>query len=170
MAAMFDFQIKTLDTMMGKSQGHFQRQRSEVKAKFDGLHQLLDRRQGEILSQLQREEDDVISPMRAQKRTLEEQKASLAARASSVERMVVPAPDGALLGMLADLKKRLDGLERGIGVPDVSSDVTVVSVSWNSKIMSQLEQAIGDVGLVERKATVRLCWFNPFTTVVACGP
>ena len=140
------------------AQTHFSSQRSVVKDKFDRLQQVLDKRRQEILTHLQQEEDDVIRTKRAQKAALEEQKASLATHAGSVERWLVPAPGGALLGMLHKLKERLDSLEKATDIPAGGSDVKLTSIGWEADALTRLEQAIGVVGRFEGKVKLtHLC-------------
>nr|KAG5708187.1 hypothetical protein BaRGS_021121 [Batillaria attramentaria] len=128
--------------------------RSQVKATFDGLQEMVEKRRQEINTKLQEEENSVVTPKRAKKTLLEEQKASVAAHAGSVERLVVPSPDSVLLGMLEKLKTRLDDLEKQTQLSPDSQDFRLAFFIFDSDMVNRSQAGQGDViSLVDKLPT-----------------
>nr|KAG5708183.1 hypothetical protein BaRGS_021117 [Batillaria attramentaria] len=144
-------QIRKLEREVLGTQAHFSTMRSKVKATFDGLEQMVEKRRQEINTKLQEEENSVVTPKQAKKASLEEQKASVAAHAGSVERLVVPSPDSVLLGMLEKLRTRLDDLEKLTQLSPDSQDVRLASFTFDSDMVKRFEEAFGVFGVVTTK-------------------
>ncbi|KAK7499306.1 hypothetical protein BaRGS_00009566 [Batillaria attramentaria] len=144
-------QIRKLEREVLDAQTHFSSMRSQVKATFDGLHQMVEKRRQEINTKLQEEENSVVTPKQDKKASLEEQRVSVAAHAGSVERLVVPSPDSVLLGMLEKLRTRLDDLEKQTQLSPDSQDVRLASFTFDSDMVKRFEEAFGVFGVVTTK-------------------
>nr|KAG5708184.1 hypothetical protein BaRGS_021118 [Batillaria attramentaria] len=143
--------IRKLEREVLDAQAHFNSMRSQVKAAFDGLHQMVEKRRQEINTKLQEEENSVVTPKQDRKASLEEQRVSVAAHAGSVERLVVPSPDSVLLGMVEKLRTRLDDLEKQTQLSPDSQDVRLASFTFDSDMVKRFEEAFGVFGVVTAK-------------------
>nr|KAG5708190.1 hypothetical protein BaRGS_021124 [Batillaria attramentaria] len=143
--------ISKLDRELADAHTHFNSMRSKVKATFDDLQQMVEKRRQEINTKLQEEENSVVTPKQARKASLEEQRASVAAHAGSVERLVVPSPDSVLLGMLEKLRTRLDDLEKQTQLSPDSQDVRLASFTFNFDMVKRFEEAYAAFGVVTSK-------------------
>nr|KAG5693997.1 hypothetical protein BaRGS_002295 [Batillaria attramentaria] len=105
-------QIGQLEQEVRDAQAHWATMRDEVNATFDHLNEKLETRRHEMLAFLDDKEAVFIEPKKEEQRVLNKERVKAGAHASSADRLVKEASDGALLGMLDKLKGRLDVVEK----------------------------------------------------------
>ncbi|KAK7475689.1 hypothetical protein BaRGS_00033060, partial [Batillaria attramentaria] len=133
-------QIRQVDQEIHGTQAQFNAWQTDVADTCDSLQHTIEKLRKEMNAQLQKEQDNILAPKRARKTLLEQQKTSVQAHAGSVERLLIPSPDSALLGMLDKLKARLDDLERSPPLPGEKSGVSPAKSSFSATLI-QLQRA-----------------------------
>ncbi|KAK7479516.1 hypothetical protein BaRGS_00029233, partial [Batillaria attramentaria] len=131
-------QIGQLEQEVRDAQAHWATMRDEVNATFDHLNEKLETRRHEMLAFLDDKEAVFIEPKKEEQRVLNKERVKAGAHASSADRLVKEASDGALLGMLDKLK-------------DNEEEDTVAVVTFTPERVDVLERSIGELGLITMK-------------------
>ena len=148
-------QINTVDTEVMNAKAKFEAMRDTVKARFHDLQKLLDAQEKNCYKSIQEREDAFFRVRSSYRAELEEYRGSVSAHNSTVEQLVVSAPDGALLAMATKLKTRLDSLEQqatGGGEDKTRGQAVIGDIVFDQQIQVQITEKVNTFGRLTDRA------------------
>ncbi|KAK7476869.1 hypothetical protein BaRGS_00031872, partial [Batillaria attramentaria] len=103
--------IAALEQEAADAQKHFKSAKDDANLIFDRLQESLEKQRQETITTLQSQEDELVSGKKAEKISLDCQRAAISTQVHALEQFLTSSPDSTLVGMLNKLKQRLDSLE-----------------------------------------------------------